>query len=160
MNHEEKITQTLEQFAAGNFTARVGEQDAVSNVVDRLGTSLEQLIEELLESQSRNCMNVFEVVTTMISMSDGMANMDERTLSMAAATEELATTNEQIAGSSDEAVNLSSQAVEAANNGAASVDSALAGLTEMADRARSGMGLILAARWGLTFALGPAWGSF
>lgn len=140
MSNEEKIIQTLEQFVSGNFTARVGGQDAMAKVVDELGTVLEKMVEDLLENQVGNCMSIFEVVTTMSRMTGGMANMDERTLSMAAATEEMATTNEQIAGSSDEAVSLASQAVEAANNGTASVESALAVLGEMAERARSAMG--------------------
>ncbi|GAV20528.1 methyl-accepting chemotaxis protein [Mariprofundus micogutta] len=139
MSNKDKVTSTLEQFAAGNFTARTGGQDAMGKAVDKLGLNLETMVEDLLEKQVGNCINIFEVVSTMSRMTDGMSNMDERTLSMAAATEELATTNEQIAGSSDEAVALASQAVEAANMGSASVESALSVLSEMAERARSAM---------------------
>jgi len=139
MSNDANITNILEQLAAGDFTARVNGQDAMSRAVDRLGETMERMVEGLLENQVSNCMNIFEVVTTMTRMADGMGNMDERTLSMAAATEELATTNEQIACSSDEAVSLASQAVQAANNGAASVESAQAVLSESAERASSAM---------------------
>jgi len=140
MSNEDKVTNTLEQLAVGNFAARVGGKDAMARAADNLGTWLEKLVDDLLKNQANNCMNVSEVLTTMSRMTDGMANMDERTLTMAAATEELSTSNEQISNSSEEAVNLSLQALEAANNGSASVENALAVLTEMENRARSAMG--------------------
>jgi len=140
MTNHEGIRPILEQFTAGDFTARMAGDDAMSTTVNALGETLERLVENLMENQVGNCISIFEVVTSMSRMSDGMSNMDERTLAMAAATEELATTNEQIAGSSDEAVALATYAVEAANGGAASVESALAVLGEMEEGARSAMG--------------------
>ena len=140
MSNEEQITRTLEQFIAGNFTARVNGQDGLSKVVDSLGASLQRMVEGMLESQSNSCTSVSEVVAAMSGLSADKANMDERTLSMAAATEELATTNEQISGSSDEAVSMANEAVEAANKSSTSVDSALEVLSHMAERARMAMG--------------------
>jgi len=140
MSSDGMISSTLEKFASGDFTARVGGKDAMAVTVDRLGASLEKMVEDLMESQARNCMNIFEVVATMSRMSDGVGNMNDSMLSMAAATEEVAATTEQIACSSDEAVALASQAVEAANMGSSSVESALGVLSEMATRARAAMG--------------------
>jgi len=139
MSNEEQIIKTLEQFAAGNFTARANDPGRLGTAVDNLGASLERVVGDALEGQAKNCMSVIDVVAMMSRLSDGKSNMDERTLSMAAATEELATTNEQISGSSDEAVSLANEAVEAANSGSASVDSALELLRDMAEKARSAM---------------------
>jgi len=139
MSHQNKVIDTLEQLTAGNFTARVNEQDAVGMAVDGLAEMLERMAEQLMDSQAANCMSVFDVVSRVAGMSSSMKDMDERTLNMAAATEELATTNGQITDVSDDAVNMASQAMETANHGAASVESALGVLGEMAERARSAM---------------------
>jgi len=139
MSNQDKVRHTLEQLTAGNFTARVNDQDAVGIAVDGLAEMLEHMAEQMMDSQATNCMSVFDVVSGIAEMSNDMKNMDDRALSMAAATEELATTNGQIADGADDAVNMASQAMETANQGATSVESALGVVGEMAERARSAM---------------------
>ena len=140
MSNDDMVIKTLEQFVQGDFTARSRSDGKLAETVNRLGDTLEKLIEETVENQAKSCGVVLEMVATMSRMTDGMSQMDDQTLSMAASTEELASSNELIASRSNEAVALSTQAVEAANMGSSSVESALAVLSEMAEKARSARG--------------------
>lgn len=136
---DDTIKDTLEAFTDGNFKARASESAPMGGVVNRLGDTLERMVEEHMENQADNCMGVFGVASTMGRLSESMTQVDERMLSIAAATEETSVTNAQIVTAANEAVSLADHAMQTAHSGAASVDSALSLLAELVGRTRNAM---------------------